>query len=103
MTPLDKTLKRALSIKGRDYVIHLSPESLKITEKGRRLGVELKWQDLISGQSALAVALQASVGKFDTGPKPPTAKREKPKRSHAPLTAAKSSRRKAKRPPKRPR
>jgi hypothetical protein len=66
MTPLDKSLKRALNIKGRDYVIHLTPDSLKITEKGRRLGVELKWQELISGEAALAVALQASIGKLGT-------------------------------------
>jgi len=64
MTPLDKSLKRALMIKGRDYVIHLAPNALKITEKGRRLGLELKWADLISGESALAVALHASLGKF---------------------------------------
>ena len=55
MTPLDKPLKRALNIKGRDYVISLSPDSLKITEKGHRLGLELKWAELISGESALAV------------------------------------------------
>jgi hypothetical protein len=64
MTPLDKPLKRALNIKGHDYVIALSPEALKITEKGHRLGLELKWAQLISGETALAVALQASLGKF---------------------------------------
>ncbi len=64
MTPLIKTLKRALNIKGRDYVIILNPDSLKITEKGHRVGLELKWAELISGESALAVALHASLGKF---------------------------------------
>ena len=64
MTPLDKTLKRALKIKSRDYVITLAPDSLKITEKGRRIGVQLNWQALISGDAALAMALQASIGKF---------------------------------------
>jgi hypothetical protein len=64
MTPLDKSLKRALRIKGRDYVITLTADALKITEKGHRLGVELKWPDLVSGDSALAVALHASIGKF---------------------------------------
>ena len=64
MTPLNEALKRALNIKGRDYVITLTPDALKITEKGHRLGVELKWVDLISGESALAVALYASIGKF---------------------------------------
>jgi hypothetical protein len=64
MTPLDKSLKRALSINGRAYVVNLTPDAIKVTEKGHRLGVELKWVDLISGDSALAVALHASLGKF---------------------------------------
>jgi hypothetical protein len=65
MTPLDKTLKRALLIKGVDYVITLSPDTLKLTQTGKRLGLTLKWADLISGESALAIALQASVGRFN--------------------------------------
>jgi hypothetical protein len=71
MTPLDKTLKRALSIKGVDFVVTLSPDALKLTRKGKRLGVELKWEDITSGESALAVALRASVGRFDSGAKSP--------------------------------
>jgi hypothetical protein len=64
MTPLDKSLKRALTINGCDYVITITRDALKITQKGHRLGVELKWPDLVSGETALAVALNASVGKF---------------------------------------
>ena len=66
MTPLDKTLKRALVIDGHDYVIALTPDVLKITQKGHRLGLELKWNELVRGESALAVALQASVGQFQS-------------------------------------
>src|SRR5271165_1361054 len=69
MTPLDKSLKRALNIKGRDYVITLDPQALKLTEKGRRIGLELKWADIVSGESALAVALHASLGKFQSAPR----------------------------------
>jgi hypothetical protein len=65
MTPLDKTLKRVLPINGVEYVITLTPKMLKITRKGRRVGVELGWEGLISGDSALAVALHASIGRFD--------------------------------------
>jgi hypothetical protein len=65
VTPLDKTLKRALTIKGQEYVITLSPEAVKISRKGHRLGTELKWADLISGDTALAVALHASIGRFE--------------------------------------
>ena len=64
MTPLDKTLKRLLCIRGVEYVVTLSPETLKLTRKGRRLGMELKWADITSGESALAIALRASVGRF---------------------------------------
>ncbi|HLZ98001.1 MAG TPA: hypothetical protein VKP66_08610, partial [Steroidobacteraceae bacterium] len=67
MTPLEKTLKRTLRIDGRDYVVTLTPEALKITAKGHRLGLELPWVDLISGESALAMALQASVGRLQSG------------------------------------
>jgi hypothetical protein len=63
-TPLEKTLKRALTIKGHDYVVAISPEGLKLTAKGKRNGVELAWENLISGEAALAVALHASLGKF---------------------------------------
>ncbi len=70
MTPLEKTLKRALRIDGRDYVVTLTPDALKITEKGHRLGLELRWAELISGDSALAIALQASVGRLQSGSLP---------------------------------
>jgi hypothetical protein len=66
MTPLDKTLKRAIKIKGSDFVLTLTPRSLKVTRKGRQRGVELVWESLVSGESALAVALQASIGRFES-------------------------------------
>jgi hypothetical protein len=68
MTPLDKSLKRGLKLNGRDYVITIDPQALKITQKGRRIGLELKWADIVSGESALAVALHASLGKFQHEP-----------------------------------
>jgi len=63
-TSLDKTLRRQINVKGQDYIIALSPEGLKITLKGKRKGVELSWSALVSGDAALAVALNASVGQF---------------------------------------
>jgi hypothetical protein len=66
MTPLDKTLKRAITIKGQDFVITLTPAALKVTRKGHQHGVELLWESLVSGERALAVALQASVDQFET-------------------------------------
>lgn len=62
---LDKTLKRELLLKGRTYVVAISPEGLKLTVKGRRKGLELAWNDLITGEAALATALNASLGQLD--------------------------------------
>lgn len=64
MTPLSKPLKRVLNIDGRDYVVTLSPDGLKLVLKGKRKGVELKWEALVSGEAALAAALRASVGQL---------------------------------------
>lgn len=61
-TILDKELKREVTIGGKPYVIRLDPKGLKLTEKGRRKGTSLLWKDLVSGEAALAVALNASVG-----------------------------------------
>jgi hypothetical protein len=63
-TPLDKTLRRQINIDGQDYIVALSPEGLKITRKGRRKGLELTWNALVTGDAALALALQVSVGRF---------------------------------------
>jgi hypothetical protein len=72
-TPLHSTLKRALTIEGREYVVTLSETTLKITLKGKRNGVELPWAQLVNGDAALAVALHASLGAFATKDRaPPT-------------------------------
>jgi len=63
-TPLHSTLKRALTIEGREYVVTLTEANLKLTLKGKRNGVELPWAQLVNGEAALAVALHASVGAF---------------------------------------
>jgi hypothetical protein len=76
-TALEKTIKRALRIKGRDYVVALSPDSIKLTLKGHRLGVELKWADLVNGEAALATVLHASLGKFAENNPPTLAKSER--------------------------
>jgi hypothetical protein len=62
MTPLDKPLKRALDIDGQPYVLTLTADGFKLTQKGRRKGHALRWRDLVNGDAALAVALNASLG-----------------------------------------
>lgn len=77
-TPLHSTLKRALTIEGREYVVTLTEANLKLTLKGKRNGVELPWAQLVNGEAALAVALHASVGAFAAQAatvKPPAVKR----------------------------
>jgi len=64
MTPLKNTLKRELVIDEQAFVVSLSTESLKLTAKGKRKGLEIQWRDLVSGEAALSAALNASVGKF---------------------------------------
>jgi len=71
-TLLEKTLKRELSIGGRAFIVAITPDGLKLTLKGRRKGLELEWQALVSGDAALAVALNASIGKFAAKPATPT-------------------------------
>lgn len=60
-TKLEKTLKRELNIKGNPYILAISPEGLKLTVKGRRKGQELSWEAIVSGDAALATALNASL------------------------------------------
>jgi hypothetical protein len=60
-TKLDKTLKREITVHGKPFVVSVSPEGLKLVGKGRRKGLELAWEDLVSGEAALATALNASV------------------------------------------
>ena len=86
-TLLDKTLRRQINVKGQDYILALSPEGLKITLKGKRKGLELSWSALVSGDAALAVALNASVGQFATqsaDPEPPAKKTDTAGRARRP-------------------
>jgi hypothetical protein len=61
MTPLDKPLKRELTLGGQAYTVTIDPDGLRLVEKGKRKGLALTWKDLLSGDAGLAAALQASV------------------------------------------
>ena len=61
MTRLESPLKRELEVRGKPYVVTLSPDGLRLVPKGRRKGLELRWEDLLSGEAALATALNASL------------------------------------------
>ena len=61
-TILDKQLKRQITVDGADYTIAIDPEGIRLIGKGkRRPDVELRWRDLLSGEAAMAVALNASL------------------------------------------
>jgi hypothetical protein len=62
-TKLERPLKREVEVNGKSYTLTVSPEGLKLVEKGRRKGQELLWTELVSGEAALAVALNASLEK----------------------------------------
>jgi hypothetical protein len=61
MTPLDKPLKRELTLGSQVYTVTIDPDGLRLVEKGKRKGLALTWEDLLSGDAGLAAALQASV------------------------------------------
>jgi hypothetical protein len=61
MTKLEGTLRREIDVDGKAYTLAISPEGLKLTPKGHRNGHELRWKDLVSGEAALATALNASL------------------------------------------
>ncbi len=46
-TKLNKQLKREIEVDGKPYMVTLSPEGVKLTEKGKRLGREHTWKELI--------------------------------------------------------
>jgi len=47
-TKLEKTLKREIEIEGQAYMVAISPEGVKITQKGFRKGPELTWKQLLA-------------------------------------------------------
>lgn len=61
MTPLDKPLRRELTIGDQRYTLLIDAEGLKLTLRGHRQGTALAWKDLVSGDAAVSAALNASV------------------------------------------
>ena len=70
-TVLDKELKRQVTVDGADYTVAVDPDGIRLTGKGKRKPeVELRWRDLLSGEAALAVALNASLAQRQSAAKP---------------------------------
>ena len=66
-TQLEAPLKREIIINGEPYIVTIAPHGLKLVPKGRRKGYELEWQALVSGEAALAAALNASLATAPAG------------------------------------
>ena len=77
-TKLDGNLKREIMIGKTPYTMTLTPDSLVLALKGRRKGLEIRWTDLVSGEAALATALNASLT-ANIAPTKPAAGAEKAK------------------------
>ena len=60
-TRLEKPLKREIEVEGKPYLLTITPDGLKLVPKGKRKGQELAWSALVSGEAALATALNASL------------------------------------------
>jgi len=88
-TKLDRPLKRELIVGGKPYTLTISQDAMHLVPKGHRKGYELAWVDLVSGDAALATALNASLAlganpgppKTIQGPIEPKAKRARRTRS----------------------
>jgi hypothetical protein len=61
-TELKGPLKRELAVDQATYILTITPEGFKLVPKGKRKGYEMSWKSLVSGEAALATALQASLG-----------------------------------------
>jgi hypothetical protein len=63
-TRLEGSLKREIEVERRPYTLTITAERFKLVPKGHRKGLELAWKDLLSGEEALAVALNASLARL---------------------------------------
>ena len=60
-TRLDKPIKRELEHDGVLYTVTISPEGVRVVEKGKRKGRDVAWATLISGDAELNESLRISV------------------------------------------
>ena len=66
-TLLDKPIKRELSLNGALYTVTITTEGVKIVPKGKRLGHEISWETLLSGDAELRRDLNISVDAYRGG------------------------------------
>ena len=60
-TKLEGDLRREVLIGQQAYTLTISPKGFVLVLKGRRKGLEISWSELVSGDAAMATALNASL------------------------------------------
>jgi len=60
-TKVQKPFKREIEVNGEKYTLTIDQEGFRLVAKGRRKGIELKWESIVSGDAALASALNATI------------------------------------------
>ena len=99
-TALEGPLKRALVVDGEPYTLTITPDGLNLAPKGHRKGHALAWRDLVSGEAALATALNASLHAAPARAKAAPAAAPAPARAAAKKGAPHAPAAPRKRPPK---
>ena len=61
ITPLERPLRRLVTIDGKPYVVTISPEGIRVVPKGRRKAPLIPWQDIVSGAVTLDAQLVGSL------------------------------------------
>jgi len=51
-TKLDRPLKREITVNEKAFTLTITPDGLKLVEKGRRNGVDIDWKTLVGGEGA---------------------------------------------------
>ena len=95
ITKLEGPLRRELSIDGAPYLLTITPSGFLLTQKGRRKGYEMDWRAFVSGETALATALTASLKTAPVARKPslPAATQSADPKAQEKPTAARKTRR----------
>jgi hypothetical protein len=58
---LDRPLRREVTVGREAYTLTLTGEGLRLVRKGKRKGISLSWEALVSGDAALAAELRGSL------------------------------------------
>ena len=65
---LDKAIKRELELDGEVYTVTISPDGVRIVQKGRRKGHEISWRTILSGDAELTQQLKISLDALSEPP-----------------------------------